>query len=269
MSRLTYLSLCIAGSREESDDFFKEIKRYQWTPSDRPHTFYYISLHATIHSSRNGLWKWEIQGIVVGKVWRPLARFGNGMEMSDHGFHPVRKNIVRDTFDVTINALWSLIWVWCYRYFTKWNKRILWTGHGLIKLDWLRMIRPRMIFWRFWIRSRIQPFTNPLWSVWSTEWCDTLPFVIIKKVHRSNGVGSLIWKIATTDHVGGRFGKPWIYARWLPRSLIRKNSIFLISRIINSPKTILLHTLLHMRSAVRARLWIHQLIGSSRNTNDD
>ena len=78
MSRLTYLSLCIAGSREESDDFFKEIKRYQWTPSDRPHTFYYISLHATIHSSRNGIWKWE-DGVLEGPLFQSSAATWDGI----------------------------------------------------------------------------------------------------------------------------------------------------------------------------------------------
>jgi hypothetical protein len=78
MSRLTYLSLCIASNQKESDDFFKEIRKYKWTPAHRPHTIYYISLHTTVRSPHNGIWKWQ-DGVLEGPLFKSSAETWNGI----------------------------------------------------------------------------------------------------------------------------------------------------------------------------------------------
>jgi len=78
MSRLTYFCLFIASRQEESDEFFKEIRQYKWTIHDRRHTFYYIAFHPTIHSPRNGIWKWQ-DGVLEGPLFSSHAETWDGM----------------------------------------------------------------------------------------------------------------------------------------------------------------------------------------------
>ena len=81
MTRLTYLCLYIAHNKKESDYFFTEIENYQWTPHDTPHTIYYIALHSTIHSRRNGVWKWQ-DGILEGPLYQSSAKNWNSIFQS-------------------------------------------------------------------------------------------------------------------------------------------------------------------------------------------